>query len=281
MYQETIDGFSRQARNKVLAMKKHPWALAVGAILAGAYVGLGIILILSIGSNLPESFQPLVMGLTFSIALTLVVFAGSELFTGHTMYMTFGFLKKEVTWQSVIKIWLWVWGFNLIGSLLLVLLYSLSQGQLVVSNSELLLKIADKKMNATILELFIRGIFCNWLVCLALWMCARTQSDAAKCILIFWCLLGFIASGYEHSVANMTLLSLALFAEHPEMVSWWGMAYNLLWVSLGNIIGGVVFVGMGYWMSSYGEAKRSKKIKISPHPREKELTRRKSMYQNI
>ena len=95
-------------------------------------------------------------------------------------------------------------------------------------------------------------VLCNWLVCLALWMSARVDSDIAKCAVIFWCLLAFIASGFEHSVANMTLLGLALAGHHPETVSIAGFAWNLGWVTLGNVIGGALFVGGAYYVSTYG-----------------------------
>jgi nitrite transporter NirC len=105
-------------------------------------------------------------------------------------------------------------------------------------------------MTAPAHALVARAILCNWLVCLALWMSARTTSDAAKCILIFWCLLAFIASGFEHSVANMTLFSIALLGDHPAAVSLAGAGHNLLWVTIGNTLGGVLFVACGYWRAT-------------------------------
>ena len=107
-------------------------------------------------------------------------------------------------------------------------------------------------MNAPGMALFARAILCNWLVCLAIWMAARVNSDSAKCIVIFWCLLAFIASGFEHSVANMTVLGLALAGNHPESVSIAGFAWNLAWVTLGNAVGGAVFVAGAYYLSTYG-----------------------------
>ena len=83
-------------------------------------------------------------------------------------------------------------------------------------------------------------------------MSARVNSDSAKCIVIFWCLLAFIASGFEHSVANMTLLGLALAGNHPDTVSFAGAAWNLAWVTLGNAVGGAVFVAGAYHVSTYG-----------------------------
>src|SRR5438132_1721705 len=106
------------------------------------------------------------------------------------------------------------------------------------------------KMNAPAVKLVARAMLCNWLVCLAIWTSARMTSDAAKCIAIFWCLYAFIASGFEHSVANMTLLSIALMADHPESVSLAGLAWNLLWVTIGNAIAGAGIMGIGYWAAS-------------------------------
>ena len=114
------------------------------------------------------------------------------------------------------------------------------------------MRTAAYKMNSPAAELVARAVLCNWLVCLALWMAARTQSDAAKCILIFWCMLAFIASGFEHSVANMTLFSIALMGLHPETVSLSGMAYNLFWVTTGNILAGSVLMGVGYFVAAGG-----------------------------
>src|SRR5205807_1254987 len=178
MYTETIDSFTKLAERKIAALRAAPGGFFVASMLAGAYVGIGIILIFVLGQQVPPEFQKLVMGATFGIALTLVVIAGAALFA--------------------------------------------------------------------------RAILCNWLVCLAIWMAARVNSDSAKCIVIFWCLLAFIASGYEHSVANMTLLGLALAGNHPEAVSLAGFAWNLAWVTAGNAVGGAVFVAGAYYVSTYG-----------------------------
>src|SRR5205823_4262944 len=119
-------------------------------------------------------------------------------------------------------------------------------GAALNSKSQFLFTVAAAKMNAPALALFARAVLCNWLVCLAIWMSARMTSDAAKCIAIFWCLFGFIGSGYEHSVANMTLLLIALLGNHPDTVTWGGFAHNLFWVTLGNIVSGAGFMALGY-----------------------------------
>jgi nitrite transporter NirC len=110
--------------------------------------------------------------------------------------------------------------------------------------------VAAAKMQLPFEAAFARGILANWLVCLAVWCAARTSNDVAKLGLIFWCLFAFIGAGFEHSIANMTLLAIALFQPHGEAVSWAGYVQNLLPVTLGNIVGGAFFVGGLYWLSA-------------------------------
>ncbi len=253
MYSNTIETFAKLAESKTAALRRSPGGFLVAAMLAGAYVGMGIILIFTLGNQAPPEFQKLVMGATFGIALTLVVIAGAELFTGHTMFMTLRRVGGGGSVRDIAASWTITWVGNLLGSLALVALFVLGGGGGLLSAPDtLVMKIAALKMNAPGVSLFARAILCNWLVCLALWMAARVNSDSAKCIVIFWCLLAFIASGFEHSVANMTLFALALAGNHPDAVSLAGAAWNLAWVTLGNIVGGAVFVAGAYHVSTYG-----------------------------
>jgi nitrite transporter NirC len=115
---------------------------------------------------------------------------------------------------------------------------------------DLVMKTVATKMSLSGWELFVRGVLCNWLVCLAVWMAGRMQSETGKLLVIFWCLLAFVGSGFEHSIANQSLLGLALFHPHPDAVSWGGFLWNQTWVVLGNVIGGSVFVGGAYWLAA-------------------------------
>ncbi len=249
MYLETVKNMASLAKKKVEFLESSLLGYLTASALAGVYVGLGIVLIFILGGSIGAvPYRGLVMGVSFGIALTLVVFAGSELFTGNNMIMTLGVLNKEVKIIQLLKVWCCSWIGNLIGSLFLAyLVVNAGLGDAVV---EFIGKVAAKKMNMPISNLFFKGILCNWLVCLALWTSARAKSDSAKCILIFWCLFAFIASGYEHSIANMTIFGLSLFSEHSELVTWGGFGYNMLWVTLGNIIGGGFFVGGLYHFAS-------------------------------
>ena len=253
MYSETIDSFTKVAEKKLAALRRSPGGFFVSSMLAGAYVGMGIILIFTLGNQAPPEFQKLIMGATFGIALTLVIIAGADLFTGHTMFMALRAYGGLGGARDIVESWSMTWIGNLAGSLSLVGLFALGGGGGLLSAPDtLVMKVAAAKMNASGMSLFARGILCNWLVCLAIWMSARVNSDSAKCIVIFWCLMAFIASGFEHSVANMTLLGLALAGNHPETVSVAGFGWNLIWVTLGNVVGGAVFVAGAYHVSTYG-----------------------------
>ena len=216
MYTDSLESIAVTSVSKSSYVKSSRLSYLAASILAGVYVGFGILLIFAIGAPLSSSGVPainLAMGVSFGIALTLVVFAGSELFTGNNMYMVVGLLERRIGLNDLIRVWGWSWFGNFFGSMGLAALAVLSG--VMATRADFIAKIAQAKMQAPVIELFLRGILCNWLVCLALWSSSRTKSDTTKCILIFWCLFAFIALGFEHSVANMTLLPMALFLPHP------------------------------------------------------------------
>lgn len=254
MFSSNIEALVEAAVKKKDKMNKSLPRYFVSAMLAGAYVGLAIILIFSIGAPLAAEkspYQMMLMGMSFGLALTLVVFAGSELFTGNNMFFTISTLARRTTVRDTAKNWSLVFLGNLAGAILLCLLMVGSGLFKSAAPEHLLFAASAKKMSAPVTELFFRGILCNWLVCLALWMANRTKEDIAKLVLLWWCLYAFIASGYEHSVANMTLLSLSLLLpNHPETITVAGWAHNMVPVTLGNMVGGAVFVGMVYWFVS-------------------------------
>ena len=242
--QNNIHAFAQLARSKAQLLSASPWRFFIGSLLAGAYVGIGIIFIFTIATPLPAAIQTLVLGATFAIALTLVVIAGAELFTGYTLYMTLGKSVKTVNSQQLLATWLVSWIGNFCGAIVLVGIYFLAKGYLF-SHQELIAQVALHKVNATPIQLIAKGVLCNWLVCLAIWMSKKVDSDVARLVIIFWCLFVFIASGFEHSVANMTLLSIVYFS--PEsVIGLLDIAYNLSFVTLGNIIGGALFVALPY-----------------------------------
>ncbi|HSS40745.1 MAG TPA: formate/nitrite transporter family protein [Polyangia bacterium] len=256
MAKETIATVVAGARTKANLLARSPLQYLVLSALAGAYVGFGIILILSIGAPLAAAGSPavkVVMGASFGVALALVIFAGSELFTGNNMVMTIGSLAREVSWGQTLGVWAASWAGNLAGSLLLALVAVKTGLVGKAPFKDFLATAALAKMNAPFGELFYRGLLCNVLVCLAVWTALRAKDDMAKLAMIFWCLFAFIGAGFEHSVANMTLLGMSLLAPHGAGLTWGGFVHNLVPVTLGNIVGGAVVIGASYYFVAAGE----------------------------
>lgn len=251
MFAESIAKLADAGAGRGRFLAENPLGFWLSAMMAGVYVGFGILLIFSIGSVLDASVRPLAMGGSFGLALILVVFAGADLYTGLTMSMPLAVLERRCTMEALGSVWAMSWLGNLTGALLLAGLFVLGGGGLVTTaSSEFIYKVAAAKMNMDALSLVARAILCNWLVCLALWMSARIANEAARMVAIAWCLFAFIASGYEHSIANMTIFGVALFSKHPDSVTWAGMMWNLFWVTLGNTAAGALFVAGAYWVAS-------------------------------
>lgn len=256
------------AAKKFAYFDQSPGGYLVLSVLAGAYLGFGIALIFSLGGPLAAAGSPfvkLVMGVSFGIALTLVIFAGSELFTGNNMVGVIGGLCRSLTWTQAVQINLWSWLGSLIGSLGLAWLVIQSGVFSKGPTPDLIGTVAMAKMTLPAWELFLRGVLCNWLICLAVWTAGRTTNDVAKILLIFWCLFAFIGIGFEHSIANQSLLGMALFLPHEGAVNWAGFWYNQLFVALGNMVGGGVFVGALYWLASPFTV-AVKKAEVDPVP---------------
>ncbi|MEP5758811.1 MAG: formate/nitrite transporter family protein [Litoreibacter sp.] len=251
-YATTVTAFAETAELKADHLRKDALSFLTLAAMAGAYVGFGILLIFSVGQGVDASIRPIVMGASFGIALMLVIFAGSELFTGHTMYMTHGLLTGRTGFSDLALCWGASWFGNLLGAMFLGVLFVYGGGGLILASdtTSFLHIVAEKKMQSDALSLVMKGILCNWLVCLAIWTAARTTSDMAKIALIWFCLYAFIAAGFEHSVANMTIFGVALLSEHGENITYMAATRNLVFVSIGNIIAGAGIMGCGYWVAA-------------------------------
>jgi len=215
----------------------------------------------------PETFGlgRLVAAAIFPCGLILVMIAGSELFTGNTM-MLLPLVQKRITLFAMLRNWGIVYTANLVGAVSMAFLVVLS-GQLKLPPSDLLggitVTTAAIKCNFAFHEAFLLGIFCNWLVCLAVWMSIAAKDLAGKVLVIFFPICAFVTAGFEHSIANMYFIPVGLFAAqcNPEFIevaravgapmealSWQNFfVKNLLPVTLGNIVGGGVCVAMVYW----------------------------------
>lgn len=251
MHNETLEKLTVAAKNKVNLLNNSRLKYIVSSAFAGLYVGIGILLIFTIGGLLTSANSPMtkiMMGVSFAIALSLVVMTGSELFTGNNMVMTAGTLNKGTSTKDLLRVWAYSFVGNLIGSLLVAGLFV---GTGLVNKGAVMEFFATTslaKASLPFMDLFFRGVLCNILVCVAVMCSFRTNDDTAKLIIIFMCLFAFITSGFEHSVANMTIFGVALFSSAIKGATLMGAIYNLFVVTLGNIAGGALVMGAGAYI---------------------------------
>ena len=177
----------------------------------------------------------------------MVIMIGADLFTGNNLVMTVGLLERKTTKLDLIKVWTTSWCGNFLGSILCAALYyysGLHEGNIAAYVE----KLAIYKIDNSFLELLMRGVLCNILVCLAVFCAYKLKNETAKIAVIFCCIFPFITSGFEHSVANMTLFSLAYMID-ASTVSVADIFHNLIPVTVGNAIGGALFIGYAFWVS--------------------------------
>lgn len=236
------------ARNKAKQARRLPPYL-FSSMLAGAYVGVAVVLLVSVAGPLAASGSPatkLVQGAVFGVALTLVVFAGSELFTGNAMFMLQGLAARTVTAADLALVWGASLAGNVVGSLAFAGLVNAGGTLSGGPGQGLVDTIVAAKNSATGPQLFWRSVLCNMLVCLALWMAGRATSDGAKLAVLWWALLAFIGSGFEHSIANATIFGLGILGGDA---AWGDLWRNLAFTVPGNVVGGGLLVGLGYaWL---------------------------------
>ena len=246
MEKETLDKICASAVSKRDLLEDHFTHYVLRAMLAGAYIGFALILSFTVGQFFYEVHSPaayVMMALFFGVAFILIVYGGGELFTSNTMYMTMSSMKKVTTWKETLHVWIMCYGGNLFGILLFALLFYLTGMFQTIGEDHLLFVVTEKKMSLPTSYLFFRGIFANWLVCLAVWVPLRAKEDMAKIVLMMLLVFTFFISGYEHSIANLALFTISLTSPHPEAISIAGFIHNIVPVTLGNIVGGGLFVG--------------------------------------
>lgn len=248
---DTFEALSLAAIQKKEMLWRNKIGYLLLTMLGGMLVGVGIIILVTIGGLLDQANVPsmkMIQGVSFGVALSMVMLGGADLYTGNNLIMTVGALDKRTTWMDLGKVWLFSWAGNFAGSVLVAFLFVMA-GLATGDTAIYIEKIAGIKMNVPWTELLFRGILCNILVCMAVWCCYKLTNEAAKILIIFCCIYPFITAGFEHSVANMTLFSMALMIPHGSLVSFEGLVHNLIPVSIGNAIGGALFIGGFFWYS--------------------------------
>lgn len=233
------------------------------AVLAGAFIAWGGVFFTTVsttGGALPFGVTKLLGGLVFSLGLILVIVAGAELFTGNNL-IVMAWASGRISWKQVLRNWLIVYVGNFAGALgIAVLVYFAgfangSSGAV----GDTMLKIAEAKCSISWTQAIAAGIGCNVLVCLAVWLCMSCRTVADKILAIIFPITAFVATGMEHCVANMYFVPAAMLVklerdsnEAIDLTSF--VLNNLLPVTIGNLIGGAVLVGLVYWFVYLREA---------------------------
>lgn len=249
MYSEEIKFAGKWAEKKIGLLNESKSKYLMSSALAGFYVGIGVMLMSVAGGMFHATgseYTKLVMGAVFGIALCLVIFAGADLFTGNNMVMTFGALNGNVSWKDAITIWIYSYIGNFLGAMFTVFMF-VQAGVINSKTADFIAYYSEAKITVPAGQLFIRAIMCNIIVCLAVWCTIKMKDETAKILMMAWLILAFVAIGFEHSIANMSFLAMGLSVPHGEAVNIMGYIYNIGIATIGNIIGGAIFVTFPYY----------------------------------
>ncbi len=230
----------------------------VSAFLAGAYISFGALVAITVSSGLDPgtwgTLPTLFMGAAFTLGLVLVLIAGSDLATGNMMLVPLSAMRGKISAGDVVRNLTLVLLGNLAGALFVAFFLAVQTKVIGDSGSagsslltyERLASITEGKVGHTAWETFLRGVGCNWLVCLAVWMSLASKSVSGKILAIFFPVMAFVAMGFDHVVANMFFIPAAIWAGVPD-VGWGDAAQNWLLAGVGNLVGAVIFVATSYW----------------------------------
>lgn len=225
---------------------------ALLGVLAGVFIGLGSLYFIIVASDATLGFavQRVLGGVVFCLGLLLVVIAGAELFTGNNL-LAMAWADGKITTRELLRNWVIVCFANFLGAAGLAVLVWLSNHPAMNDGAvaKVTLKIAVAKTTMPLAEAFFRGILCNLMVCLAVWMALAGHSVIDKAVAILFPISAFVAAGFEHSVANMYFIPLAMLLQ-PDAgpITWLGFFHNMIPVIAGNIVGGSGLVALVYWV---------------------------------
>lgn len=227
-------------------------------VLAGGFIGLGALFFVLIKSDAGLGFavSQVLGGLAFSLGLILVVIAGAELFTGNNL-LVMAWASRKISTSELLKNWVVVCAANFVGAygLALLVFYSSHPDMNNGAIADRYLEIAAAKCSMPFWTAFLRGVLCNILVCMAVWMALAGRSVFDKVVAIVFPISAFVAAGFEHSIANMYLIPMGMLVKaaghvgvNADAISWVGFFSNLVPVILGNLVGGSLLVGFVYYI---------------------------------
>ena len=247
MTRKLVESIALAGLEKYRLSKSAPARYMSRAAVAGAFIFIGTLISCLCAAwfysdNLPVA--KLIGAASFSAALILVVLLGGELFTGCSLVMGISLYEETVSPAALLRVWVMSYVGNFIGILILSLLLAGSGASRGLLSAYLVICV-PAKLTAPWYGLLLKGVLCNFLVCLGVFAGFKLQSECGKALAIVLVITTFVLCGLEHSIANMAFFSLyALLIPGADFA---GMGWNLLWVTLGNILGGAVLLGLPLW----------------------------------
>lgn len=243
LFQNTIESGLKKSR----MMENYLGPYFLKSILAGLYLGIVVFIFWNLNQNLAGSpFGKVIASLFFGVGLYIIVITGAELFTGNNMFMTLSSLSKKTSWIQTLKLWVVCYAGNLVGSIAIALLLLGANSYAALQPEHALFTGALAKAKLPAAVIFFRGVLANWIVCLAIWVGLHVREDITKFASIVAIVFMFLYLGFEHSIANMATFSMAILGGGALTVA--DAGYNLLWATLGNIVGGGGLMGIVYWL---------------------------------
>ncbi len=250
---DTVSALSRTGKLKSMLT---PSRLVLAGFAAGAYIAFGFMLALisavsfsPYGSSPNFSVFKILLGVVFPVGLIMVVIGGAELWTGNVSVGAYSKFSRTARIEHILYNWIGSYTGNFIGSVFMAFMAVYGTGIFLKAPlADLSVAISSTKVNYSIWQLFWLGVGCNWLVNIAIWLAARAKDHAGKILAIWFPIFAFVTIGFEHSIANMWMLTVGTFLD--SSITWIDIMRNIFFVTLGNGVGALVFVSFYYWYLS-------------------------------
>lgn len=239
-----VDIIGNLASYKGNLAKDRTMTFTLRAIMAGFYLVVAIVLSYTTGAlvnKISPELAKIASAMTFSIALALICFLGGELFTGSNLVMGIGLYSGKTDIKDLIRVFCLSYLGNLIGNMAISYIFVKSGASFDLLR-EYIQPIVETKLALSSIEMVLRGILCNFIVCISVMASIKMKSESAKMTVMFWCIFAFVVAGFEHSIANMGTFSMAYFMgiDLPLIP----LLNSMLWVTIGNILGGTVLYSL-------------------------------------
>lgn len=253
-----VEKAAESGARKIALLQNDPKRYLVRSVLAGMYLSIVVFVYWALSYNLHDnSFGKVIASAFFGVGLTIIVFTNTELFTSNNMYLAVSSAEGQTSWGQTAFLWVVCYFGNLIGSLIIAGMLFAAGSLADLPLDHALYSGAEHKVHQAAGAIFVKGILANWVVCLAVRLALRCKEDVAKVLIMILVVFIFLYLGFEHSIANMGTFSMSLLGNGH--ITLYDALYNLTFSTLGNVVGGVVFLGLPFSYINPVEATESER----------------------